>query len=313
MIHPTEDINEILALHFSNEKLTEEQETLLMSWMIEHKDEYNKLSKVIDSSTFDTQQAWAQVQPRLYTPKVNPKPTMRIWTKRVLSLAASVVLIVGLSLYFVQHKNDEVLHYANASDVLETVVLPDSSTLVLYPQTQVTYQATAERKVELNGKAFFAVRRNEQLPFTVQSNGTEVRVLGTSFLVSNKDTDGTDVFVKDGRVQVTAATDKVVLHTNEQAQVSSNGIDKTYITQPEVVFAQHITQRLYTQTPLSEVVSDIEKEFHVVILLDSSLQNARIHASIKFVHTEDVLNELAYICNAKYEKLSDTKYKLYKH
>lgn len=39
----------------------------------------------------------------------------------------------------------------------------------------------SERRVRLQGEAYFQVKRNRQMPFRVEANGTEVAVLGTEF------------------------------------------------------------------------------------------------------------------------------------
>ena len=42
--------------------------------------------------------------------------------------------------------------------------------------------------MEMNGKAFFQVTRNEARPFSVETSQTEVTVLGTSFQIDEKPT-----------------------------------------------------------------------------------------------------------------------------
>ena len=49
MVTNDEHINDILALHFSGEKLTEEQENDLVDWICDHKSEYKRLSALMDT------------------------------------------------------------------------------------------------------------------------------------------------------------------------------------------------------------------------------------------------------------------------
>ena len=310
MIPHIENINDILALHFAHEQLTEEQERVLIGWMIDHKDEYDKLSRIMSDSQVDTAGAWSKVNARLARTESRAG---RFWVKKVLSLAACILLVVGVSLYFVNRKDGSGMLYANAGTELMTVTLPDSSSVVLYSGSSVKYLAVAsERKVELEGKAFFKVRRNEQKPFTVQSGEAEIRVLGTSFLVSRLQDDQTEVFVREGLVQVASPRTKVLLHANEQAKVKGTDIDKDVIAHPETVFESHIVRKTYRDVPLSTVVRDIENEFKVEIEVGPSLSASRINTTFNFVQIEEILSELSYICDCKYEKISDRKYKLMK-
>ena len=311
MTHHIENINDILALHFANEQLTEEQEEVLMGWMIENKDEYHQLSRLMASGQFDTREAWNRVQARL-TQAEKPRAS-RFWVKQILSVAACLLLVAGVSLYFFNRTEDNGLLYTNECATLEHVLLPDSSTVVLYPGSTMRYLAEgAERKVTLEGKAFFKVYRDEKSPFTVSSHQTEIKVLGTSFLVSNRIENETEVFVREGLVQVAAASNKVLLHANEQATVTGMDIDKGQIELPEIVFEEHLTRKTYQDAPLAEVVRDIEQELKVEIEVAPSLLNSRINATVIFVQIDEILGELSYICDCKYEKISDRKYKLVK-
>lgn len=70
------------------------------------------------------------------------------------------------------------------------VVLPDGTKVWLNSCSQVEYSSSLfarERRVTMNGEAYFEVTPDEHAPFVVSTNGLDVRVLGTKFNIRNDD------------------------------------------------------------------------------------------------------------------------------
>lgn len=95
------------------------------------------------------------------------------------------------------------------------ITLPDSSKVRLSPGALIRYRkgfgATANRDMQVSGKAFFDVAKNEQRPFTLYSEGLQTSVLGTSFYVNaNPYSDKVSVKLFTGKVRVSLddSTDK---------------------------------------------------------------------------------------------------------
>ena len=69
-----------------------------------------------------------------------------------------------------------------------------------------------QRAMQLEGRAYFEVRRDEQRPFTVDAGDLYVTVLGTAFEVADYDTAAfATVRVRTGHVRVVAGIDTVEL------------------------------------------------------------------------------------------------------
>lgn len=80
--------------------------------------------------------------------------------------------------------------YRLSSDVrpssLNFALLSDSSEVQLFGDSRLTIDNSfdsANRSLELNGKAFFSVHHNDNLPFIITTKNGTVTVKGTSFLV----------------------------------------------------------------------------------------------------------------------------------
>lgn len=116
--------------------------------------------------------------------------------RNIFLVAASVAVLMIMSLtYFLNSsrvgsdtgQDDYILFAINDGNTLKTTTLPDSSTVILYPDASIRYRFTenSARYVALNGKAFFDVRKRNGTPFKVESKNLSVEVLGTSFLVDD--------------------------------------------------------------------------------------------------------------------------------
>lgn len=103
-------------------------------------------------------------------------------------------------------KTSPVTRHANKSGQQELYYLPDSSSVMLGPLSEVSFTSAYNREnrsVYLSGKATLDVVPNAARPFYVYANEVVTKVLGTKFEVVAFD-DGTDVTVKvlNGKVTV---------------------------------------------------------------------------------------------------------------
>ena len=126
--------------------------------------------------------------------------------RRYWMAAASVVLLlIGFGTFYVKERNNpEWVSVATVSGQLKDVYLPDSTLVSMAGNSTLRYDVKKygkeRRVVEMTGKAFFQVKRNEARPFSVHTAMTEVTVLGTSFQVSEQP-DMTEVDVVTGKVR----------------------------------------------------------------------------------------------------------------
>ena len=113
--------------------------------------------------------------------------------------------------------------YSTAVGTRDSIQLADGSRIVLAPGSRVETSADfghSSRLVTLEGSAFFDVRHDAAMPFTVRAGGAIVRDVGTSFVVR---TDGVDSLATAARGVIVAVTSGVVsLHASDVA--SDTGI-----------------------------------------------------------------------------------------
>ncbi|HVZ97065.1 MAG TPA: FecR domain-containing protein, partial [Chitinophagaceae bacterium] len=103
------------------------------------------------------------------------------------------------------------------------MTLSDGSHVWLNAGSSVTYPVAFidnERKVTITGEAYFEVKHNEKMPFTVAANGVEVHDLGTSFNINAyDDEDAIRVTLLEGSVKVKSGTLEVKIKPGEQADI----------------------------------------------------------------------------------------------
>ncbi len=315
------DINELLAKHFANERLTASQQEELNEWISVHRDEYRRLQKLIGASvgkpkgiSFDAERAWQKVEAQLEerSQKVIPfRRKMLFWT----SMAASLLIVLAVSMfYFSSASDEEMVRYANVGRTEQHCLLPDSSEVILYPEAVVTYQHTDKgRLARLEGKAFFQVKRKiHGVPFKVETNLLKVEVLGTSFLVDAAGKEQAAVFVKSGKVRVKTDESGAVLEANEKAEWKDGRLEVGIIEDPQALFGEAPVVLVFSATPLPDVVRDIENKTGVRIELEAGLEKNLITTRIESESAQDMVEELAFLCGCKYKTLTEGKhYRLY--
>lgn len=119
------------------------------------------------------------------------------------------------------------------------VNLPDGTRVWLNAASSIKFPTTfahlSQRKVELEGEAYFEVAKNKKLPFVVATSRQQVQVLGTHFNINSY---GDEAEVKttllEGSVKVFAANE-VVLKPGQQANVSRNGSGTVQVNTANIV------------------------------------------------------------------------------
>ncbi len=107
------------------------------------------------------------------------------------------------------------------------VRLPDGSTVWLnaasslkYP---VSFASVKQRRVELDGEAYFEVAKDKKHPFIVSSKGQQIEVLGTHFNINSyADEVSTKTTLLEGSVQING---RVLIKPGEQATGAGDQIE----------------------------------------------------------------------------------------
>ncbi len=208
---------------------------------------------------------WDNLQQKIQSTSTHPFPTFKILLKYAAGLTVIGVLI-GIYLF---SSSNEVIKITTRYAETKTVILPDQSTIMLNAGTSISYDEGSwgdERLINLEGEAFFNVKKNGA-PFTVTSNNTTVRVLGTSFNVRSRN-EITDVICLTGKVKFSILdSQSVVLTKGNGATASRNTLSPVYAI-PAIDEMPWVTGALsFNNTPLKEVFAEMERYFNIPIII----------------------------------------------
>lgn len=146
-----------------------------------------------------------------------PAPVRRSGTlrRRMLQAAAVLLLVITAAYFLLQRsgtaRGERWLTQQTGAGQTMRMILPDSSVVVLAPNTSIQYSDAYGVRVRAlrlqRGKAFFDTRSDISHPFTVTAQGITTTVLGTSFTVENMPTESIcRVSVATGKVKVASKT-----------------------------------------------------------------------------------------------------------
>lgn len=150
------------------------------------------------------------------------------------------------------------------------LTLPDGTKVWLNAASSLkypTYFAGKDRKVELEGEAYFEVKKNQKMPFLVRANGATVEVLGTHFnMKAYHDEDVLKTTLLEGAVRLRGKNSVAVLAPGQQALLYYKGDD---INVRQVKTAEAVAWKdgyfIFKETNLRDIMNQISRWYDVEI------------------------------------------------
>ncbi len=262
---------------------------------------------------------------RTAAPRAAASRTARPWFRSGAGMAAAAVLgaAVGLGVWRMA-PNDDAAATAQASvyttrvGVRDSVLLPDGSRVVLAPGSRLTVASgfAASRVVELEGAAYFDVQHDAAHPFTVRSNGAEIRDIGTAFSVNTDAAGAVVVAVTEGIVAMQGVAGDgsapVELRAGDRGTLkpgtgtaSEVAVQRGSVTPSDVAWTRgEIT---YRDTPLREVQADLRRWYGIELQApDSVLATRTLTASLRPDAADQALQIIAIALGAEMSRTGDT-------
>lgn len=229
---------------------------------------------------FDSDKAWNNIESELFGKDESVVESKTINLKPFYRMAAAIaaVVTIGYFIFYLVNSNGNQTLIAENSTL--TQILEDGTEVTLNRNSTLTFPKEFkenERRVELEGDAFFKVARDIDKPFIIESGEISVEVLGTSFYVNAKPT--------ENKIEVTVETGKVAVYSKEENKIeliagdvgTFNKKTKNLVkdSNSDSNFLSWKTKRLlFDNTSLDEVFKKIQETYHVNI----QVSNTDIHS-----------------------------------
>lgn len=191
-----ENIWNLIAKQLANETNDSEREEL---------DKLSKENPSVKKAIDEASEAWNKVTPN--SKKYNKKRVQTLLDLKIITAQkiqrrnkinnflkiAAVFSGLAFLLFTFYSEYNRKAYYANNTNELKEIKLPDNSIVILNKNAQIAYVNSIfrdfNREIELEGEAFFEIEKDENgKQFSVQTNDFKIAVLGTKFNVRNDET-----------------------------------------------------------------------------------------------------------------------------
>lgn len=312
-------IDFLIARYLSGEASLEEQ-TIVKQWCLTSADNrryfeelqqiFERAATLIPDTQFDVDAAWEKIAPQIHRSQY--KKLLRIGKQLWIATAASVALLIGIWLGIDRINNK---HQAGHNLIIATTTanqsakLPDSSKVELESNSKIIYAkgfGKSNRDVTLIGNATFEVKHQEGPAFTVKTNGTYIRDIGTTFRVeTTKDTAIVEVYVKTGSVIFYTDKDKgIILKQGDTGIYNKRTKEFTKLEATSEVSPTAVIRVFnFHDTNLKEVVKQLNKAYDVTITLGNpKLEACTINVRFENENIDTILSIISETLNLKVEK-----------
>jgi ferric-dicitrate binding protein FerR (iron transport regulator) len=235
-----------------------------------------------------------------------------------LQYAAAIILLfaIGLGTHtFIkrpQSINKELLVTAEKGQ-RANVTLPDGTKVWINSHSQISYPTDYgenERRLSLNGEAYFEVAKDENKRFIVNAGEMEVEALGTSFNIKAYSEDETIITTLfSGKIKTTVANASTELLPNQFASYNRQSRKLTYMDAENVNYASmwRNNELAFNSQLLSEIATTLHRLYNVNIEFKSEkLRHYRFSGVIKNNSLENVIEIISLTAPIQYETNGDT-------
>ena len=310
---PHNDSDLQLARKVGNHQLEKKSLSDIDNSLIEQLLTYKKQKiSEISINPDDKQQVWDRIASATKSQKQKAKVTS-ISTATSIRWAAAALLIIGAIFSFVY------LNYLNQPQIIaetqssiKTVTLSDGSSVTLRPHTTLfeVAESAKSQQYRLEGEAIFDVTSNPDRTFQVTTTLGKVTVLGTRFSVSSWGRQ-MQVYLDEGSLEVlpVEAQNPFQLSPGESASISSR--QQVTINQnvnPKEYFDWLDGELVFENTPLKDIIAEIEQQFNITITLPKTIAEDSISGQLPLNDLEMALQDLELVLNGEFSKTGEQSY-----
>lgn len=240
--------------------------------------------------------AWQRLQGDMHLVK---HPVRQLNLRKYRSMAAAIALLLAAAMAWIWQQTPV---QVTADTESRTHTLPDGSVVALRAGSSLSYPrffSRNTRRLQLEGEAFFEVKRNEKLPFVVQCGAAEVKVLGTSFLIETAGMDSTRLSVYTGLTAFYARGQEeqsLRVKAGQSAVLNREGVAQRPFSVGRQAWRAGFGK--YEAAPMAEILADWQ-HWHGLSVRCENIQmlNCRLTVELSTDDAEASLGLLATVLN----------------
>ncbi len=285
-----------------------------------------RLESLLDAcrpAEFDNSRIKSLVREKLMEDAMMRKRRHRRLFGAIIGIAACVCLVVGLGLRWYAPSTVDLSHATLAqiekAGYQEMIVAPgkraeltlsDGTKLIANSRTRVLYPERFEgheRRIFANGEVYLEVAKDPDHPFVVESNGFNVRVLGTVFNINNTSDSTASLVLLKGSVELTP---------NRDERVKPKPSDMVDLFKGEVASMSQVDPADYTLwikglmllrgESLGSLAQKISDHYGISIDCDPSLAAVKVYGKLDLRDSiESVISSIREIVPMEIERKGD--------
>lgn len=302
--------------------ITEEEKARLADWFVNDRgvdawwaEEINEMSDRMNPQSQARLQgeikAWIVKKDELERVRMECGSTRKFQPVKLLKWAAIICIpvLLAVSLYVAlspDHENASSFIVQTECGERSSVTLPDGTSVKLNSASTLVYRGNLdkERRVELNGEAYFNVTHDPQHPFVVALGKINVKVLGTSFNISSyENMDNITVVLLKGRVEVLSGNKAYAMNPDDKLvyDKSTSTIHSSKVYPDDYI--EWTKGGLYFENEtLENIAQTLSRTYNVNIRFDSEeLKKERFTGTVGNGGIQNVLERLTMASPFVYE------------
>ncbi len=308
----------ILNSYLQN-KLPESLQAMFKLWLVSPKDSKEKdaiLKDIYENTIPDYSEEEVERQLRVIHEELAlDKIGKKIDYKKPILIAAVSITLLAIVLgkcYLMDNVSlaSNKLIYITAEQSKGKFTLPDGSKVFLNSSSQLECPETfdaKERKVKLEGEAYFDVKHGEE-PFIVDTRNISVKVLGTAFDVKcYKDRDISQVVLHRGSVMLQTKEEipqRVKLNVNQKAEFRENS---SQITVNDVLSEYYISwtknKLVFENESLANILVSLQRWYNMDFIIPNDIDlDYRLSFVVRNESVEEVLRNISKVTPLKIAK-----------
>ena len=246
--------------------------------------------RINDAAGIDVERSLRQFKRRMHAGR---RISLRRSAVRIAAAAviAAVLLAGGLTTVLLSKRLAQPVTVVTQLGERSQVVLPDGTKVWLNSSSSVEYVApffSRQRRVKMEGEAYFEVEHDRRAPFVVSTNGLDIEVLGTRFNIRNDDNEHrVTTVLLEGAVKAYASGREqasVRLHPAQQLvfDTRTHAMRLTDCPSAERSINWIDGRFCFEHDTLGEIVAELKRYYNVDIrFMDNRLRDMRFSGNFR--------------------------------